>query len=89
LPDEKRNMIGAGQPGVMAAKGTMVNSDFTYSPSAGNSKETKDATGKVTGYTNTVDPNKRTVTQTNIDALKLNELKFDKNNQATLGTLKH
>jgi RHS repeat-associated protein len=88
LPDDNPNKIGSGQPGMMAQRGAGVDAAYTYNPAGGNSTvKTTDANGKPTSFTNTLDPNKRVVTQDNIDALKLNELKFDKNNQATLGTL--
>jgi RHS repeat-associated protein len=81
LKDENKNLIGQGQPGVMAARKTLVDADFTYNPSAGNSVAGEKSNS------NTVDPSKRTVTQSNIDALKINELKFDKDGKATLGVL--
>ena len=49
--------------------------------------KTKDDAGNATSFTNTVNPSTRKVTQTNIDALKLNELKYDKDGKGTIGTL--
>ncbi|MCW5916508.1 MAG: RHS repeat-associated core domain-containing protein [Ferruginibacter sp.] len=87
-PDAQINSVGKGQPGIMAARGTGVDAAYTYSPANGNSKvKTKDAAGNATSFTNTVNPATRKVIQANIDALKLNELKFDKDGKATIGTL--
>jgi hypothetical protein len=72
----------------MAAKGTGVDAAYTYSKAEGNSAPNQvDASGKVINYKNSINPTTRKVTQTNINDLHLDQLKYDKNGNATLGTL--
>lgn len=72
LPDDNPNKVGSGQPGMMTQRGAGVDAAYTYNPAGGNSQvKTTDASGKPTSFTNTIDPTKRTVTQANVDALKI------------------
>ena len=88
LPEAPINCIGKGQPGIMAARGTGVDADYTYAHAGEPSKvKTKDAKGNPTSFYNSVNPFARKVTQDNVDALKLNQLQYDKDGKATLGTL--
>ncbi|MVT09451.1 RHS repeat domain-containing protein [Chitinophaga tropicalis] len=63
-----------GQPGIMRPRGTLVDPQYQY--------DTKAAPNTPGG---TLDPEKRKVTQEDIDALELNELKFNKQGKAVLG----
>jgi RHS repeat-associated protein len=70
------DLIGEGQPGIMHARGTLVDPQFQYDPNA-----TPGTRG------GTVNPEKRKVTQQNINELDLNELSFDASGKAKLGSL--
>jgi len=83
-PDNTGVEIGQGQPGIMVARGTMVSGPYTRNPSQGDSKEVIGKNGGIS-VSNAVDPDKRKVTQEDIDNLCLGSLKYDTNGQATLG----
>ena len=76
------DLRGNGQPGIMYPRGTLVDAGYTYSPTSGAS--TLSSTGQ---GLNTLNPEKRKVTQSDIDALGLDKLKFNASGQATIGTL--
>ena len=77
---------GNGQPDIMAARGTAVDAGYTYKPRAGATKDVKDpTTGKVTGYSNTLNPQTRRVTQQNIKDM-FKGVTFDKNGKGKIGT---
>lgn len=67
---------GKGQPGIMQARGTIVDSQYQWDPKA--------PAGAKGG---TLNPEKRKVTQTDINYLNLDKLKFDKDGKADLGKL--
>lgn len=71
-----RDLRGQGQPGIMYARGTLVDPDYQWDPKA--------AAGAPGG---TVNPDKRKVLQSDIDGLHLDKLTFDANGQANLGKL--
>lgn len=65
---------GYGRPGIMYPRGTLTDPEFQYDPS------------KPAGVTGgTMNPFTRKVSQQDIDDLKLNRLKFNKNGFAILG----
>lgn len=64
------DMRGKGQPGIMAARGTMVDADYTYAPDQGDSHLEYDKIKKKNVPKNTVDPKKRKVTQSDIDHVR-------------------
>jgi len=76
------DLRGDGQPGMMYARGTAVDAPYTYDPSKGATKGTPGVDA-----TNTVNPEKRKVTQADINYLGLDKLKFNSNGKANLGTL--
>ena len=76
------NLIGKGQPGIMYPRGTLVDAPFTYNPALGASTVNSSGNG-----VNTLNPETRKVTQTDIDALGLDKLKYNSNGQATIGNL--
>ena len=83
------NHIGEGQPGIMAERGSMVDAEYTYDPKKGNSKPNLDPkTNEKTKNLNTVNPNKRKVTQKDIEYLHLDKLKFNEKGKANLGAEK-
>lgn len=61
------NSIGKGQPGIMAARGTMVDAEFTYDPKQGDSRWEYDASKGKNVKKNTINPAKRKVIQSDID----------------------
>lgn len=63
------DMRGKGQPGIMAGRGTLVDADYTYSPDLGDSWQEYDAGKDEIVGKNTVKPEKRKVTQKDIDHL--------------------
>ena len=63
---------GKLQPGIMFARGTLVDAPYTYDPSKGAS--TISSTG---APVNSIDPEKRKVTQADINGLKLNLIHYD------------
>lgn len=67
---------GEGQPGIMYPRGTLVDPEYQYDP-----KAKAGATG------GTINPEKRKVTQQDIDNLGIDKLKFDKSGKANLGKL--
>jgi hypothetical protein len=73
---KQKDIRGDGQPGMMYARGTIVDPAYQYNPSA--SPGTKGGT---------LDPDKRKVTQNDINYLELNTLQFDKNGKANVGKL--
>lgn len=76
------DLRGKGQPGIMYARGTLVDAGYSYSPTLGAGTLNSKGQG-----VNTLDPDKRKVTQSDIDALGLDKLKFNASGQATIGTL--
>jgi hypothetical protein len=70
------DLIGQGQPGIMAPRGTLVDPKYQHDPNA-----------KPGDKDGTINPAKRKVTQDNINALGLDKLNYDKNGKADLGTL--
>jgi RHS repeat-associated protein len=63
------DMRGKGQPGIMSARGTLVDAEYTYNPDLGSS--TDYIPGDPSTYpTNTLDPRKRAVTHDELDILK-------------------
>jgi len=85
LSDAPLNCVGNGQPGIMAARGTAVDAEYTWNQTENSQGSNPDANGNPTTFTNTIDPATRRVTQANVDALKLNELNFDADGKATIG----
>lgn len=71
-----RDLRGDGQPGIMNARGTIVDPQYQYDPKA--------KPGEKGG---TLNPDKRKVTQQDINYLNLDKLKYDKNGKANLGSL--
>ncbi len=63
------NLIGKGQPGIMYPRGSRVDAPYSYN-------------GQKGGVLN---PEKRKVLQSDIDMLRLDKLKYDKNGEAQLG----
>lgn len=70
------DLRGKGQPGIMYARGTLVDPQYQYDP---------DARAGARG--GTINPDKRKVLQTDVDALGLDKLKFDSSGKAKLGRL--
>jgi len=70
------DLRGKGQPGIMHARGTIVDPQYQYDPNA--------SPGAKGG---TLNPEKRKVTQENINELNLDKLIFDSNGKAELGTI--
>lgn len=70
------DLRGQGQPGIMAARGFLVDPEFQYDPNA--------QAGQTGG---TLDPEERKVLQSDIDALGLDRLQFDSRGKAKLGRL--
>ncbi len=78
-PDGSVDVRGQGQPGIMAPRNSVVDSQYQFDPKA-----------KPGSHPNgTLDPNKRKVTQKNIDNLHVDKLKFDENGKANLGQADH
>ena len=73
---EDGDLRGEGQPGIMAARGTLVDGQYQYNPKA--------KAGEAGG---TINPEKRKVTSGDIKNLGLDKLKYDKNGKANLGKL--
>lgn len=73
---EDGDLRGEGQPGIMAARGTLVDAQYQYNAKA--------KAGEAGG---TINPEKRKVTQGDINNLGLDKLKFDKSGKANLGKL--
>ncbi|MFK7049508.1 hypothetical protein FLACOL_00622 [Flavobacterium columnare] len=73
---KEHDLRGKGQPGIMYARGTLVDPEYQYNPNV--------SAGSKGG---TVDPDKRKVLQSDIDELSLDKLNFDKNGKAKLGKL--
>ena len=71
-----KDLRGEGQPGMMNARGTIVDPQYQYDPKA--------KPGEKGG---TINPDKRKVTQQDINYLNLDKLKYDKNGKANLGSL--
>jgi hypothetical protein len=71
-----KDLRGKGQPGMMYARGTIVDSQYQYDPNA--------VPGAIGG---TVNPDKRKVDQQDINYLELNNLNYDQNGKAKLGSL--
>jgi hypothetical protein len=72
----EHDLRGKGQPGIMHARGTLVDPEYQYNP--------KVPAGT---YGGTVNPDKRKVLQSDIDELSIDKLKFDKKGKANLGKL--
>jgi hypothetical protein len=70
------DLRGKGQPGIMAPKGSLVDSDYQYDKNA--------QPGSKGG---TLDPNKRKVTQQNINDLGLDKINYDNNGKGKAGKL--
>lgn len=70
------NVQGQGTPSIMSPRGTIVDAQYQYDPSA--------PAGANGG---TMNPETRQVNQTDIDNLGLQKLQFDKNNRANVGSL--
>jgi RHS repeat-associated protein len=70
---KESDLRGKGQPGIMSARGTLVDPQYQYDPKA-----------KAGGKGGTVNPNLRKVLQSDIDALSLEKLKYN-NGKANLG----
>ncbi|RYY47244.1 MAG: peptidase M10 [Chitinophagaceae bacterium] len=68
------DLRGKGRPGIMYPRGTLVDPQFQYDPTA--------AAGAIGG---TMNPAHRKVTAQDIADLKLHKLTFDKNNRAIVG----
>lgn len=60
------DLRGEGQPGIMNPRGTLVDAEFTYDPSSGDSK----APTRTSPASNTVNPEKRKVTHGDLDMVK-------------------
>jgi hypothetical protein len=72
----KKDIRGKGQPGIMNSRGTVVDPAYQYNPDA-----------KAGSNGGTINPDKRKVTQNDIDELGLDKLKFDNKGTAKLGKL--
>jgi RHS repeat-associated protein len=70
----KINQRGKGQPGIMCPRGTLVDPQYQYDPKA-----------KPGRYGGTLNPEKRRVIQSDIDALHLENLNYDKNGISQIG----
>jgi len=68
------DLRGKGQPGITYPRGTAVDAEFTHDPSQG---ATKTNAGYPPTRSNTMDPNKRRVTQKDINRLGLNRIHYD------------
>ncbi|MBL0355687.1 MAG: peptidase M10 [Chitinophagaceae bacterium] len=73
---EKLDIRGRGVPGIMYPRGTIVDAPYQYNPDALAGDNTNGGT---------INPFSRKVRQEDIDALRLHQLRFDKNGLATLG----
>ncbi len=62
------DLRGMGQPGIMYPRGTLTDAEFTWDPPNGASSS---------AGTNTLNPDKRKVTQADINNLGLNKIKYD------------
>ncbi|NEW84802.1 MAG: hypothetical protein GZ094_20875 [Mariniphaga sp.] len=71
-----KDLRGEGQPSMMNARGTIVDAQYQYDPKA--------KPGEKGG---TINPDRRNVTQQDINYLSLDKLKYDKNGKGNLGTL--
>jgi RHS repeat-associated protein len=71
-----KDLRGQGQPGMMNARGTIVDPQYQYDPNA-----------KPGAPGGTLNPDKRQVTQQDINYLNLDKLKYDQNDKAQLGSL--
>lgn len=71
---QQLDIRGKGIPGIMFPRGTLCDPQYQYDP-----KQTAGVTG------GTLDPRHRKVLQSDIEALKLHKLRFDKGNIAVLG----
>ncbi len=71
-----KDLRGEGQPGMMNARGSIVDSQYQY--------DSKAKPGEKGG---TLNPDKRKVTQQDINYLNIDKLKYDKNGKANLGSL--
>ncbi|MBI4931482.1 MAG: peptidase M10 [Bacteroidetes bacterium] len=80
---EDLDLRGEGQPGIMYPRGTLVDAPYTYSPAKGASTVDPN-TGR---GVNTLSPEKRKVTQSDINMLGLDKLKFDNTGKANLGRI--
>ena len=78
---KERDLRSKGQPGIMYTRGTAVDAKYTYKPSSGNTKYDP----KTGQHINSIDPNKRKVLQSDIDALGLDKLKYDESGKAKHG----
>ncbi|MDB5272088.1 MAG: conserved repeat domain protein [Chitinophagaceae bacterium] len=70
------NIKGKGQPGIMHARGTIVDPQYQWNPNA--------KAGQAGG---TLNPDKRKVTQQDINYLDLNKVQLDENGKGELGKL--
>jgi len=71
---EDLDLRGEGQPGIMYPRGTLVDPQYQYNPNA-----------KARSAGGTLNPEKRRVTQGDINALGIDKLTFDKNGKSNLG----
>ena len=69
------DITGQGQPGIMYARGTLVDPQYQYDPKA--------APGKPGG---TLNPDKRKVLQSDVSQLGLDKLQYNSDGKANLGT---
>ena len=76
------DLRGKGQPGMMYPRGSAVDAPYTYDPLLGATTGTP-----YIDASNTLNPEKRVVTQEDIDYLELDKLIFDSNGKANLGKL--
>ncbi len=73
---EDGDLRGEGQPGIMNPRGSIVDPEFQYNPKA--------KPGEGGG---TINPEKRKVTQKDIDNLGLDKIQYDKNGKGKLGKI--